>query len=92
MHDILRDTPIYQEILLEGREEGREAGSLETARHILQILTQNRFPALASLAEEQATAINNLTLLDDIIVKIGLAQTEGDAYFALRGWDKSLNA
>jgi len=91
MHDILRDTPIYQEILLEGREEGREEGRLENSKHILRTLTQNRFPALASIAEEQATVINDLTLLNDIIVKIASAQTEGDAYFALRGWDKTLN-
>ncbi len=26
MHDVLRETPIYQEILKEGREEGREEG------------------------------------------------------------------
>ena len=35
MHDIIQDSPIFQEILREGLEQGREQGRLEAARRIL---------------------------------------------------------
>ncbi len=87
MHDILRESPIYQEILSEGREEGREEGRLEHSRHILVVLTQVRFPSLITLAQRQAAAINDLKVLDDVIVKIGLAQTQEEVQAYLLGWD-----
>ncbi len=104
MHDIMHDTPIFQEILREGLEQGLEQGlekgleqglekgKLEATRHILLILTERRFPALTSLAQEQAARIQDLNVLDDVIVNIGLAQTERDGYVALRRWDKTFDA
>ena len=97
MHDIIRDTPIYQEILREGlaegiakgREEGREEGRLEASRRILLMATQLRFPNLATLEQEQALRIHDEATLDDIISKIIAAQNEYDGFVALRGWDNT---
>lgn len=88
MHDIIRDTPIYQEILREGLaegiEKGREEGRLEASRRILLMAIQLRFPNLATLAQEQAMHIHDEAILDDIISKIIAAQSEHDVFVALR--------
>ena len=44
MHDILRETPIYQEILKEGREEG-----LEALRQAVVDIVAQRFPQRGNL-------------------------------------------
>jgi len=104
MHDIIRDTPIYQEILREGREEGREKGReegieeglekgrIEASRHILLMATQIRFPELVTLAQEQAIRVHDEATLDTIIGKIITAQSENEAFSALRGWDRKFLA
>ena len=96
MHEIIRDTPIYQEILHEGREEGikrgreegRELGirqgSLNTTRRLLLLITQKRFPLLAPLTLEIAHLTEDASILDDIIGKISVAQSEDEAFSALR--------
>ncbi len=88
MHEIIRDTPIYQEILREGREEGLEQGieqgSLNASRRILLLVIQIRFPVLASLAQELANLVKDENILDDIIGKISAAQSEDEAFSALR--------
>jgi len=58
MHDMLRETPIYQEILKEGREEGLEKGleqglqrgQLEALRQAVIDVVVERFPKLGSSA------------------------------------------
>jgi len=88
MHEIIRDTPIYQEILREGREEGLEQGieqgSLNASRRILLLVIQIRFPVLASLAQELANLVKDENILDGIIGKISAAQSEDEAFSALR--------
>ena len=95
MHDILRDTPIFQEILREGREQGIEQGieqgRLEAARHILLILTEKRFPDLAPLAQEQAAKIQDVSVIDNVIIAISSVQNELEGYHALRGWTRKNN-
>ncbi len=58
LEDILRDTPVYQEVLAEGEEKGlekgREEGKLEAQRQTLLDVVQERFPAIARLAKQQA--------------------------------------
>src|SRR5207244_12125840 len=48
MHDILRETPIYQEILKEGREEGiqqgLQRGQLDPLRQAIVEVVVARFP------------------------------------------------
>ncbi len=88
----IEDSPIFREILQEGlvkgREEGIGEGRLTATRHILLILTEKRFPALASLAQKQAALIDDVELLNEMIVSIGPARTEGEVYDMLRGQDK----
>lgn len=72
MHDILRDTPIYQMILQEGREEGIETGRkevLEFERMGLLNLVEARFPALKKLAKEQAAQIESPQVLVDSMLR-----------------------
>jgi predicted transposase YdaD len=95
MHDIFRDTPIFQEILREGigqgreegREEGIEQGRLEFARHILLTFTERRFPDLAPLAQEQGAKIQDVAVIEKLITAITSVQNELEAYYALRGRD-----
>ena len=86
MHDIIQDSPIFQEILREGMEKGLEQGRLEAARHILLIVTEKRFPTLVALAQEQATHTQALDEIDSLIVAVSSAQNELEAYNLLRGY------
>ncbi len=74
MHDILRDTPIYQEILKEGREEG-----LEALRQAVTDIIAERFPKLARLAKKQVAVVEDPELLRHALVKVSLAQTPEEA-------------
>ena len=71
--------------IAEGREEGLELGRLEATRHILLILTEKRFPELASLAQEQSSSIQDLEVINNLIVAISSAQNELEGYKALKG-------
>ena len=65
MHDMLRETPIYQEILKEGREEGLEQGleqglqrgQLEVLRHVLVKVSVAH---TAEEAKQQLLALNEV--------------------------------
>src|SRR5258708_22394008 len=74
MHDILRETPIYQEILKEGREEGLEA----LRRAILDVFTQ-RFPKLTRMAKKQVVVVEDPELLRHVLVKVSVAHTAEEA-------------
>ena len=74
MHDILRETPIYQEILKEGREEGLEA----LRRAIVDVITQ-RFPKLARLAKKQVVIVEDPELLRQVLVKVSVVQSAEEA-------------
>ena len=110
MHDILRESPFYQEILQEGREEGlvkgleeglqrgRKAGleegiqegKLEGQREILLALVQARFPAMALLAKKLVAVMGDSASLQDVTVKISMAQTDEEVQqYLLEGIEKS---
>jgi len=84
MHDILHDTPIYQLILEEGREKGLEEGraKLENAqkeerlnlRLILVNIVQARFPDLVDRVKAHTDAIEDITVLRQLAIKLGTAQ------------------
>src|SRR5258708_4888165 len=78
MHDILRETPIYQEILKEGREEGLEA----LRQAILDVVTQ-RFPKLTRLAKKQVVVVEDPGLLRHVLVKVGVTKTSAEAKWQL---------
>ena len=72
MHDVLRESPYYQEILQEGREEGK----LEGQRELLLALVQARFPEMARLTKKLVTVIDDPASLQDVTIKISMAQTD----------------
>ena len=83
MHDILADTPLFQEIIKWGREEGlkigQEEGRLEATRHILLSLTSTRFPELQTLAKRRAAKIEQPEILEALITQIAVAQNVEEA-------------
>ena len=87
MHDILRESPYYQEILQEGYQEGLEEGleegvlkgKLEGQRETLLAIVQFRFPKIARLAKKLVTANDDPASLQTLTVKISMAQTTEEA-------------
>jgi len=83
LEDILRDTPVYQEVLAKGEEKGlekgREEGKLEAQRQALLDVVQERFPAIARIAKQQADAIQDPEVLRRLTVKISVVKTSKEA-------------
>jgi predicted transposase YdaD len=107
MHDIIREAPIYQEILREGLEQGREQGleqGLERGRElgleqgrktsvdILLTLTNALFPSLVNLLREQVAPIKDLETLQDLATKISSAKSADEVRTYILGLDKKLDA
>ncbi len=84
MHDILRETPIYQEILKEGREEGLEA----LRQAVVDIIAQ-RYPKLARLAKKQVVVVEDPELLRRVLVKVSVVQTAEEAKQHLLALDEA---
>lgn len=78
--DILRETPVYQEVLAEGLEKGLKEGELRAQRQILLDVVQERFPGLAHLAKKQADTIEDPEILRRLIVKMSVVQTSEEAH------------
>jgi predicted transposase YdaD len=77
MHDILRESPIYQLILQEGLQEGLQKGHLEglqMQRQTIADIVQVRFPDLVTLAEQKAAQISDPTQLRHLSIKMVTAQ------------------
>jgi flagellar biosynthesis/type III secretory pathway protein FliH len=98
MHDILRETPIYQEILKEGREEGREEGlekgiqkgQIEALRRAVVQIVLQRFPKLVRLAREKVAFAEDSDILLDLIGKLSVAADAENAKQCLLAIDESL--
>lgn len=79
MHDVIRESPIYQDVLREGeergRQEGREEGRLEGLRTVLAIVVQAQFAELISLAQQKALQIQSPSLLNELILGVIQAKT-----------------
>ena len=101
LYDMLWDTPAFQDIrekglqegLERGREEGLLEGGLEALRQALLAIVQARFPSLrmARLAKGQAAIIDDPAILQDLIVKVSLAQNAEEAQRYLLDWPSSDN-
>jgi hypothetical protein len=82
MHDFLRESPAYQWILDEGRQEGREeekAQGLAQMRQTIVDFVQEHFPELVQQAEEVVATIDNLPQLGRLSIKLGGAQSAEQA-------------
>ncbi|MBA2394190.1 MAG: hypothetical protein H0V70_15790 [Ktedonobacteraceae bacterium] len=90
LKDILREKPAFQQILEEGREEGRKEGLelgrqriLQSLRQKLLNLVQARYSELSSFAQERVPLIEQVEILEDIFFKVAIAATVEDARTAL---------
>ena len=104
LYDMLRDTPAFQDIMKEGRqeglaqgreeglergrEEGRKEGHNEALRQALLAIVQARFPSprMIRQAKGQAAIIDDPAVLQDLIVKVSLAESAEEAERYLLGW------
>jgi len=93
-NDILRETPVYQEVFEEGVEKGLEKGRLQGREEALQEALQQelqrqrqtlldivleRFPKIARLASKLIEAIDDPAILLGLIVKMSTVQTAEEA-------------
>jgi hypothetical protein len=83
MHDILRESPYYQEILEEGREEGlekgREQGQLEALRQTVIDIVLERFPKMIRTTRKQVAFVEDPAILRHLIVKMSISQSMEEA-------------
>lgn len=87
MHD-LSNSPNYQLILQEGREEGRRAGiqqgQTQAFRDAIIDIVMEHFPELVSLAEQRTADITEPMLLRHILLKLSTSHSTDDAREFLR--------
>jgi predicted transposase YdaD len=69
----LEESWVYQKILGEGREEGREA-----LRETFMGFLNARYPMLVELAHEQIRGINDIKTLQEVVKKVFYLQTAGE--------------
>ncbi len=81
--DIFAQTPTYQRLVKQGREEG-----LEALRQAVVDVVQERFPEIVAFAQKQVEGMEDLTVLRHLIVKMSTAQTIQEAIQALTASDK----
>ena len=62
--EVLRETPMYQDILEEGREEGREEGHRQALFSLIDRFTARRFPNSSPVEEVQM--IRDLNVLEQL--------------------------
>jgi predicted transposase YdaD len=83
MDDVLRETPVYQEMTRwareEGLQEGRQEGRLEGLQQALLAILAERFPKLVRLAKKQMAVIEEPEILQLLIVKMSVAQSAEEA-------------
>ena len=80
--DIIEESWTYQEIISKGREKEREANRqewLQIQRNGLISVVQVRFPDLLADASERANRAEDPHVLQDIVLKVALAQNGEEA-------------
>ncbi len=89
MYDILQETPVYQfltkeareeglqEGLEKGRQEGREEGC-EALRQVVVDIVRKRFPKIVRLARKQVAVVDDPVRLGQLVVDISVAQTAAE--------------
>jgi predicted transposase YdaD len=76
--DILRESPIYQEIVEQGREEERQQ-ELQRQRQTLMSFVQRHFPEISALAKLQVDSVADPEFLQTVILKLLDCQTIEEA-------------
>ena len=85
--DIIEDSWFYQETMQKGVEKERQQ-ELQRQRHALLTIVQARFPEMVDLTKKQIDSIADPESLQDLIVKISLAQNLPEVFQALIEVDK----
>jgi predicted transposase YdaD len=77
LDDILMETPAFQEISRRAEEKGIEKGIEKGLREAIVSLVQARFssPGLTRIARIQVEDIHDVAFLQELVAKIGTAQT-----------------
>ena len=86
MHDIIRESPVYEWILEEGEAKGEVKGiakGIAQMRQTVVEIIQERFPALTQLAEEVVATIDDFAQLRHLAVKLSSAQSVEQAHKSL---------
>jgi predicted transposase YdaD len=79
MHDILKDTPIYQVMTREAHEEGLQQGLQQGLQRALLSIIAERFPKLVRLAKKQIAVIEEPEVLQLLVVKVSVAKNAEEA-------------
>jgi predicted transposase YdaD len=82
MHDILRESPIYQLILEEGRQEERKKGDTKEVKAMRQSVSdvvKARFPDLAKVTKQRVAKIKDPKLLRNLLVEMAKAESSEQA-------------
>ncbi|HJT55233.1 MAG TPA: hypothetical protein VJ761_01965 [Ktedonobacteraceae bacterium] len=87
MDDVLRETPVYQQMtrwaleegLEKGLEKGREEGRYEGLQQALLAIVTERFPKLVRLTNKVVALIDKPEVLQLLIVKMSIAQSVEEA-------------
>lgn len=69
--DIMKDSWVYQEIVQESEERGREEG-LQSHREAIVAIVQKRFPSLNELASQRVARMTDLDALRVLVVSISV--------------------
>lgn len=86
--ELVRDE-VEPQVRKEGREKGREEERLALLRALrksLLTIAQARFPDSTIVAKTQARLIKDVTIMNEVISKVGVAQTPQEATNALVSW------
>lgn len=75
LYDVLQESRAYQKI----KQEGREEGELQALHRTLLTVVQARFPGIVQLATKRTAEVHDPAALEDLIVKLSLAQTLEEA-------------
>ncbi len=99
MYDILQETPVYQFMTKEAREEGLQEGlekgfekgreeGLEALRLAIVNIVREKFPKIVRLARKQVAVVDDLATLGQLVVKMSLVQTPTEAKQLLLALDE----
>lgn len=84
--DIIREAPAYKMLTKEAHEDGIQEGlelgrqkELQRLRDMLLNIVKARFPKLVRLAKKQGIVIEEPDALDNLVVKVSIAQTIEEA-------------
>ena len=80
MHDILRDSPVFQAIF----DEGLNEGEVKVFQQWLLSIVSSRFPQLTPLATEYVAQTNIPDAMQQTIFKLNAAQNSAEAEQILR--------